>query len=215
VAARRRRSNGRDSGTRERIVDAAERLIGQKGYDGLRLRDIARAVSIQIPSIYGHFDGREAVRSAVAKRYIEGLCGQFPYDGSSDPEEAIVHGTRQLVRHLATHPGCTRLKLRDFEVPGGVPELNRAAEGDALQNLTTGPLKGLFDRISAILQRGHEQGDFRKVGFIPFWRMVMGTTLVGLTWPTQEVLDRRPPKEALERITRDVEDAVLRYLRPD
>lgn len=213
---KRKRGNGRDAGTRERILDAADRLIGKKGYDGLRLRDIAEAVSIQIPSIYGHFEGgREAVRSAVAQRYIERLSQMYPYDGTSDPEEAIVEGTRQLVRHLATHPGYTRLKLRDLEVPGGMPELNDAAEGDALENLSQGPLKELFARVSAILERGHEQGEFRKVSFIPFWRLVIGTSLVSLTWPSQEVLSRRPPEEALERITREVEDVVRRYLRPD
>jgi AcrR family transcriptional regulator len=215
VAAQQKRGKVRNSDTPERIVDAAEHLIGLHGYDGLRLRDIANTVSIQIPSIYGHFDGREAVRAAVGERYVAGLCEQFRYDGSSDPEEAIVSGTRQLVKHLAMHPGYTRLKLRDLEVPGGMPELNRACEGDALHNLTTGPLKDLFDRVSTILQRGHEQDNFRKVGFIPFWRMLMGTTLVSLTWPNQEALHRRPSQQALDRITREVEDAVLRYLRPD
>lgn len=215
MAAKKKRGRVRNSDTRERIVDTAEHLIGRHGYDELRLRDIANAVSIQIPSIYGHFDGREAIRAAVGERYVAGLREQFPYDGSSDPEEAILSGTRQLVRHLATHPGYTRLKLRDLEVPGGMPELNRASEGVSLENLTTGPLKELFDRISTILQRGHEQDNFRKVSFIPFWRMLMGTTLVSLTWPTQEVLDRQPSPQALERITQEIEHAVRRYLRPD
>jgi AcrR family transcriptional regulator len=204
-----------DVSTRERIIDEAERLIGLHGYDNLRLRDIAEPIGIQVPSIYGHFDGRDAVLAAVAQRYIEGLREQFPYDGESDPTKALAEGVRRLVRHLAAHPAYTRLKLRDLESPSGMPDINWAAGGEPTENLRSGPLAAMFQRVEALLACGHERGEFRKIGLVPFWTAVMGSTLMRLTWPTQDVLEGRASSADLEQMARDIEDLALRLLRPD
>jgi AcrR family transcriptional regulator len=212
---KRTRRKSRDVSTRERILDEAERLIGLHGYDSLRLRDIAEPIGIQVPSIYGHFDGRDAVLAAVAQRYIEGLREQFPYDGESDPTKALVDGVRQMVRHLASHPAYTRLKLRDLESPGGMPDINWAAGGDPVENQRSGPLAAMFQRVERLLTRGHERGEFRKVEFVQFWTVLMGSALMRLTWPSQDVLQGRASSAALERIVRDIEDLSLRFVRPD
>jgi TetR/AcrR family tetracycline transcriptional repressor len=47
--------------TSERILDQAEVLIERLGYDGLRLRDIADPIGVQVPSIYAHYEARDAV----------------------------------------------------------------------------------------------------------------------------------------------------------
>ena len=149
--AKRSKRKPSDVSTRERILDEAERLIGIHGYDSLRLRDIAEPIGIRVPSIYGHFDGRDAVLAAVAQRYIESLREQFPYDGESDPTKALVDGVRQLVRHLAAHPAYTRLKLRDLESPDGMPDINWAAGGTPAECLRKGTLAAMFQRVETLL----------------------------------------------------------------
>jgi AcrR family transcriptional regulator len=214
MAKRSRRKSGNVS-TRERILDEAERLIGKHGYDNLRLRDIAEPIGIRVPSIYGHFDGRDAVLAAVAQRYIEGLLEQFPYDGESDPTKAMLDGVRKLVRHLATHPAYTRLKLRDLESPQGMPDINLAAEGTTMENLRSGPMAALYRRVETLLARGHELGEFRKIGLIEFWTAVIGSTLVRLTWPNQDVLEGRASSAELEQIVREIEELALRLVKAD
>lgn len=47
--------------TRLRILEAATRLIMERGVGGLRVRAIARAVGIREGSIYNHFAGRDQI----------------------------------------------------------------------------------------------------------------------------------------------------------
>jgi AcrR family transcriptional regulator len=131
------------------------------------------------------------VLAAVAQRYIETLREQFPYDGESDPTKALVDGVRQLVRHLAAHPAYTRLKLRDLESPDGMPDMNRVAGGSPSENLRSGPLAEMYERVELLLARGHERGEFRKVGLVQFFGAIMGSALLRLTWPNQDVLQGR------------------------
>lgn len=54
--------------TAERILDAAEELFAERGFAGTSLRDIATAVGIRIPSLYNHFESKEAIYGAVLER---------------------------------------------------------------------------------------------------------------------------------------------------
>lgn len=53
------------------ILDAAEDLFGEYGFSGTTLRDVATRVGIQIPSLYNHFESKEALYSAVLERGME------------------------------------------------------------------------------------------------------------------------------------------------
>jgi len=69
--------------TRERILEVAEEIIARHGMEGLRLKDVAESVGIQPPSVFTHFDGREAIGDAVAHRVLEKIAagvetGAFP-----------------------------------------------------------------------------------------------------------------------------------------
>lgn len=56
--------------TAERVLDAAEDLFAEKGYDATSLGDVADVVGIRSPSLYNHFRNKEALYSAVLERMI-------------------------------------------------------------------------------------------------------------------------------------------------
>lgn len=201
--------------TRELILDQAERIIARSGYDGLKLRDIAEPLGIQVPSIYSHFAGRDAVCAGVAQRYVGELGEQFPDDGESDPKEALLFGVRGVVTHLAKNPAYARLMLRDLEHPGGLPDVGFFAGGKKAERFEWGPLAGAYDRVGSILERGCDQGLFRKVSRIRLLRTVCGTALMSLTWPDRRLLDEDAPVSAIEEITREVEELALLLVRAD
>lgn len=55
-----RRSQAK-SDRRSQLIAAAERLVAERGYPGVRLEDIGAAVGISGPAIYRHFPNKEAL----------------------------------------------------------------------------------------------------------------------------------------------------------
>lgn len=60
--------SGGGTKTRDRILDAAEELFAEFGFDATKLRDVALEVGIQPPSLYNHFATKEALYDAVLDR---------------------------------------------------------------------------------------------------------------------------------------------------
>ena len=81
VAGRHRHSveggYARGEETRARIVTAALRLFGQRGFDGASTRDIATAAAVNAPALQYYFDNKEGVSPflmhRLAKRTIAHL----------------------------------------------------------------------------------------------------------------------------------------------
>lgn len=57
------------SPTAERVVNVAESLIQQHGYNGFSYDDVARLVGIKKPSIHHHFSKKEELVIVIAQRY--------------------------------------------------------------------------------------------------------------------------------------------------
>lgn len=51
--------------TKEKIVETALELFSQRGYDGVSVRDIARAVGIRESSLYNHFENKRAIFDGI------------------------------------------------------------------------------------------------------------------------------------------------------
>ncbi len=58
---------------KERILDAAQRVFLKRGYQSASLDEIAEVAPASKPTIYAHFEGKEALFEAVVARVIAGL----------------------------------------------------------------------------------------------------------------------------------------------
>ena len=63
--------------TRRRIVEAALRLFGERGYDGASTRDIAAAAGVNAPALQYYFDNKAGVYRACAEYVADGWVEQF------------------------------------------------------------------------------------------------------------------------------------------
>lgn len=61
--------------TKERIFMTAVDLFSQKGYSGVSVRDITRAVGINESSMYNHFKNKEALLRAIFEYFQERIGG--------------------------------------------------------------------------------------------------------------------------------------------
>jgi len=192
--------------TRQRILEVAEEIIARHGMEGLRLKDVAERVGIQPPSVFTHFEGREAIGDAVAQRVLEQISSvlEVALEHGGDEATRLRRGARALAGHLYDHPGHTRLILRRLARTRAGPE--RSLFSAALERMST--------RIDGLLTAGVRSGAFRPVPPGAFLPVLEGAILASVGWAGFREDDGRPavdlPREAL--VAR-VEDLAWAYLR--
>jgi AcrR family transcriptional regulator len=69
---------------RDEILEAAIHLFNQSGYHATSMQDIARAVCIKKPSLYHHFDSKEAILLTILNIGMEQLTAEVNAVAASD-----------------------------------------------------------------------------------------------------------------------------------
>jgi AcrR family transcriptional regulator len=199
--------------TRERILDAVERLIAVKGVYGFALRDVAEPLKVRVPAIYKHYSSRDDLLIEVARRFIALLGGQFAWERGLSPTVALHAALDAFVEFKMAHPAYVRLALVDFATPGGGMEyVQRAAGGSFKANLSKGPLAAMHARLRQLLRAGARRGEFRAVDASDFYGIVKATLLIRLVFPDDELLVRPPTRAEVAAVQRWLWGVAWRYL---
>lgn len=108
------------SRSREEILDAAERLMGTRGYAATSISLLAKDSGLPPSSIYWHFGSKSGVLGAVMERGARRFFAAASPDRSAQPPEprerlAVLVG--RIVAGMREHPGFLRLFV--FLVLGG------------------------------------------------------------------------------------------------
>lgn len=103
--------------TRRAILDAARRVIMEKGYTAASMREIGDAAGITPAAIYNHFAGKEALFSAVLEEvvpvaeltaFLQGLKGE-------SAEALVEEAFRGLLQIISAREDYVRLALIDAQ----------------------------------------------------------------------------------------------------
>jgi AcrR family transcriptional regulator len=104
--------------TAERILDAAESLFASRGYAGTTLRDVAGAVGLRTPSLYNHFESKDALYEAVLARGISPVLKAL-VEAVEMRETRDAQGlVRTLMAQLAERPKLPQL-IQHESLAGG------------------------------------------------------------------------------------------------
>lgn len=192
--------------TRDRILDVAESLIARHGMEGLRLKDVAERVGIQPPSVFAHFEGRDAIGDGVAQRVLEQIARvlETALAGDDGPELRLRRAARAAAEHLFDHPGHTRLILRD---------LARTRTGHEIE-LWSPDTERIGNRIEAVLEEGRAAGVFRALPHGAFLPMLEGATVALIGWNGFGEDGAPATSRTREEIVDRVEDLAFAYVRP-
>jgi AcrR family transcriptional regulator len=68
---------------RDRILRAARKLVAERGYDGLTMRDLARAARVSVPTLYNLFGGKDQILGAELEAAAGRVASQLPTGGTS------------------------------------------------------------------------------------------------------------------------------------
>ena len=100
--------------TRDAILAAAEKLAGERGASGIKIREIAWLVGIEPASIYKHFKGQGAVLTALIGESLVEEHQLLDLPEELNGEAAIRELNRRTTRYLASKRGIVSLSLDDF-----------------------------------------------------------------------------------------------------
>lgn len=197
-----RRGGGTEAGAasppqRERILDAAERLIAAHGVAGTSIEALVKEAGVSSVTFYELFEGKEECFVAAFDRAVEWGGGEianaaagYPAAGGLSWSEGIATGLRAVTKLIGAEPRRARLVL--VEAQTGGPELSVHFEA-------------ALDRVAAKLREG------RALETAPADLPVTHeeATAGALAWLLRERLERGGEGEELEALYPELIDIAL------
>jgi AcrR family transcriptional regulator len=131
---------------RQALVRAAFGCIATKGFEGLRLRDVAAEVGIDHSTLHHYFATKADLVAGVVEHATRQFWPTMPADGS--PGERLHHHLAALARMITEQPAL-------FTVMG---ELDLRAHRDpAIRSIIDGHEEGWRIVLGEVLRRGAKQ----------------------------------------------------------
>jgi AcrR family transcriptional regulator len=109
--------------TRQRIIEAALRIMDQEGLEAVTMRAIGRDLGVEAMSLYNHVQDKEDILNGVCEQVL----AEFRIPESEDWAEAARLGAREYRRLLLAHPNVITL-LSEGKGPFTNPDALRAYE---------------------------------------------------------------------------------------
>jgi AcrR family transcriptional regulator len=105
----------RKQATRQEIIDAALRLLSDRGYSGLSLREVTREAGISPGAFYRHFESMEALGLVLIDESFGSLRDMLRSGraGKVDPNKITESSVDVLAKSVADHPLHWRFIARE------------------------------------------------------------------------------------------------------
>lgn len=113
--------------TRRRLLDAAQELATEGGYDAVSMRAVAQRAGVSPPTAYQYFASRDHVLVDVLTDLAAGTTAVITARPSRrrDPVERTVATLRRVVQRMEEEPGLFVALIRAYV--SGAPEVRHAA----------------------------------------------------------------------------------------
>jgi Transcriptional regulator len=101
----------------QEIRDAAVDLFYRNGYNATSLKDIAKALNLQAPSLYNHIESKQMLLQQIMFDGLESLMREFDeaVGSTSDTVEQLRRGTEAHIRHHAR--SRVEAHVNTYEIP--------------------------------------------------------------------------------------------------
>jgi len=99
---------------RQHILDAAEVVFAERGFENAKLQDIGRLAEVSMGTIYALFPGKEELFRAILDARGRELL-QVAHDGArsdADPRVALDRLIEAYIDYFIAHPNFLRMHLR-------------------------------------------------------------------------------------------------------
>lgn len=141
--------------TRNRILDAAERVFSERGVSRTSLEDVATAAGVTRGAIYWHFKDKSDLFTAMVNRVtlpMEGMVARSSEAAAVDPLASLKAAAVFALTRTATDPQCQRV----FDVVTHKCEyLNEMA---GVKRRISSVEKGCIDRAEKAIRNAVKRG---------------------------------------------------------
>ena len=105
--------NRRGVRSRELVLDAAERVMAEHGYEAATLARVVGEAGIPMSSVYHYFGSKDGILLAVMARGADRFFADLPAwsEPAADPEAHLSKVVSGAVRALERHPSFLRLLI--------------------------------------------------------------------------------------------------------
>ena len=138
--------------TKEKILAAAQDLIQTRSFHGFSFQDLADRVGIRKPSLYHHFDSKDAIALAVLERASDWVRAQMAKVDGEDPA-ARLERYFEMFRDI--HGRGERM------CPGGSFASLFGGVSSSVQSALHRFTKLHLDLLEIIVREGAERGQFQ------------------------------------------------------
>jgi AcrR family transcriptional regulator len=174
---------------REELVLAAFDLIAEHGFEGLRTRDVAARVGVNIATLHYYFSTKESlIRGVLEEAMVRFRSTLAPHGSPAD----------QLRNHLRA---VRKLLVEDPELKAVMGELAlRSARDSSIAAIMTEMYEGWHATVRGLLRRAVKEGGLRPDADSEGVAALVVATLTAATLPT---LSRTPRSDqALRQLER-------------
>ena len=208
VTARRERER---TARREAILDAAQELIAEQGYHGMRMDSLAEATELSKGTLYLYFENKDALCAAAATRLLDTLLPfiESALEEASDGLDAVQRLLKKYYDFTQENPHHFRFAI---EWLSSGERMDDSTEDFQIYRGRVGQMLSL---VVTSLQRGQADGSIRSdVDPLPqaiqLWTSFLGVVMVGLN--KEGMAQRIPVPVDLEQLVPLHLDAMVRAL---
>lgn len=147
-----RKPKGEGHARRAEILDAAERIFVEHGYEGATIRKIAEAVGLSSTALYMHFADKGEILHEICRQAFETLIdrNRFQLAQAMSPEAKLRLMLEDYVRFGFEQPNAYRLIY-----------LTRPQEADAARTAAEEIGGELYRAFEAVVAEAHAAGRLR------------------------------------------------------
>ena len=119
AANREARGSRRRRETRTKLLNAALRLMADRGVDGVAVNEITEAADVGFGSFYNHFESKEALHTELIELVFEEFADALDHALAevADPAEVIATSVRQTINRARADATWARFLMREAFTP--------------------------------------------------------------------------------------------------
>lgn len=196
------------------ILEAAEKLFSELGYEGASTRQIAKEAGANMAMINYYFGSKEGVFMEIMGQRVSDFKHQLKE--INEMEATVMEKLLLVVERYASRILCNltfhKMMQRELSLPQR-PEMFSTIKSAMLENMVV---------IEGIITEGIEEGTFRKVDVRMLIATVMGTISNVAISPSKitsgtslDINVKKDRKLITERLITHLKDLVTIYLTPN